>query len=121
MTMSLEVGGLAKSFGGREVLRGIDARLSPGEIFSIVGPSGAGKTTFLRCVGFLTTPDGGSVRYDGAVAPADPPALLTLRRRIGMVAQNPFLFRGTVAFNVSYGLMSMAPPSTSGPPRRSGL
>jgi len=104
MTMSLEVGGLMKTFGGREVLRGIDARLSPGEIFSIVGPSGAGKTTFLRCVGFLTTPDCGSVRYDGAAAPADPTALLNLRRRIGMVAQNPFLFRGTVAFNVSYGL-----------------
>ena len=104
MTMSLEVDRLVKSFGGREVLRGVDARLPSGEIFSIVGPSGAGKTTFLRSVGFLARPDGGSVRYDGAEAPEDLVALLALRRRIGMVAQNPFLFRGTAAYNVSYGL-----------------
>lgn len=104
MTMSLEVERLVKSFAGREVLRGVDARLPPGEIFSIVGPSGAGKTTFLRCVGFLARSDGGSVRYDGAEAPADPVTLLALRRRIGMVAQNPFLFRGSAAYNVSFGL-----------------
>ena len=102
--MSLEVERLVKSFAGREVLRGVDARLPSGEIFSIVGPSGAGKTTFLRCVGFLARSDGGSVRYDGAEAPADPVTLLALRRRIGMVAQNPFLFRGSAAYNVSFGL-----------------
>ena len=104
MTMGLDVAGLRKAFGEREVLRGIDARVEPGEIFAIVGPSGAGKTTLLRCVDFLATPEAGSIRYDGGDAPADPPALLSLRRRIGLVAQNPLLFRGTAFYNVSYGL-----------------
>jgi tungstate transport system ATP-binding protein len=104
MTMSLEVSGLAKSFGARVVLGGIDLRMDPGEIFAIVGPSGAGKTTLLRCVDFLLRPETGTIRYDDATAPAEPAALIALRRRIGMVAQNPFLFRGTAAYNVSFGL-----------------
>jgi len=104
MTMSLEVSALAKSFGARVVLGGIDLRVDPGEIFAIVGPSGAGKTTLLRCVDFLLRPETGTIRYDDATAPTEPAALIALRRRIGMVAQNPFLFRGTAAYNVSFGL-----------------
>ena len=104
MTMALEVADLQKSFGPREVLRGIDVRIDPGEIFAIVGPSGAGKTTILRCVDFLLRPEAGTIRYDGRPAPTDGRSLLSLRRRIGMVAQNPLLFRGTAAYNVSYGL-----------------
>jgi len=104
MTMSLAAAGLVKSFGSREVLGGIDLRVAPGEIFAIVGPSGAGKTTLLRCVDFLVRPEAGTILYDGAGAPDDPEARIALRRRIGMVAQNPFLFRGTAAYNVSFGL-----------------
>ncbi|TLZ63943.1 MAG: phosphate ABC transporter ATP-binding protein [Methanobacteriota archaeon] len=102
--MSLEVSGLVKSFGAREVLRGIDLRIEPGEIFAIAGPSGAGKTTLLRCVDFLLRPETGSIRYDGATTPAEPAPAIALRRRIGMVAQNPLLFRGNAAYNVSFGL-----------------
>ena len=104
MTMSLAVSGLAKSFGERAVLGGIDLRVDPGEIFAIVGPSGAGKTTLLRCLDFLLRPEAGTILYEDAVAPAGPAAHLALRRRIGMVAQNPFLFRGTAAYNVAFGL-----------------
>ena len=104
MTMSIEVAGLRKSYGNRDVLQGIDARVDAGEIFAVIGPSGAGKTTLLRCLGFLAQPEAGSIRYDGEDTPSDPAGLLALRRRIGMVAQNPLLFRGDAAYNVSYGL-----------------
>jgi len=104
VTMSLEVTGITKSFGDRQVLQGIDIRVEPGELFAIVGPSGAGKTTLLRCVNFLLQPGAGAIRYDETVAPPEPAPLIALRRRIGMVAQNPFLFRGTAEYNVSFGL-----------------
>ncbi len=104
MTMSVEAAGLGKSFGTRAVLQGVDLRVAPGEVFAVVGPSGAGKTTLLRCLDLLLAPDVGAVRYDGREAPAGPDERLALRRRIGMVAQNPYLFRGTPASNVAYGL-----------------
>ncbi|HEV8595470.1 MAG TPA: phosphate ABC transporter ATP-binding protein [Thermoplasmata archaeon] len=104
MTMSLAVEGLHKGFDGRPVLRDVRLAVEPGEVFAIVGPSGAGKTTLLRCIDFLTVPDSGAVRYDGTEAPPDVAGRLALRRRIGMVAQNPLLFRGTVFYNASFGL-----------------
>ncbi len=104
MTMSLEIDSIHKSFGPKAVLRGVDARIRPGEIYSVVGPSGAGKTTLLRTVDFLLRPEGGRVRYDGQDPPSDEATRLDLRRRIAMVAQNPLLFRGSVFYNVSYGL-----------------
>ena len=104
MTMPLELDGIRKAFEGREVLRGVNLRVEAGEVFAIVGPSGVGKTTLLRCLSFLLRPDGGVVRFGGREAPPDPGAALDLRRRIGFVAQNPLLFRGSVSYNVSFGL-----------------
>ena len=104
MTMPLELDGIRKAFEGREVLRGVNLRVEAGEVFAIVGPSGVGKTTLLRCLSFLLRPDGGVVRFGGREAPQDPGAALDLRRRIGFVAQNPLLFRGSVSYNVSFGL-----------------
>ena len=57
----LKVEGLEKSFGGNKVLKGVDFELKEGEITVIVGPSGGGKTTFLRCISGLTNPDNGSI------------------------------------------------------------
>ncbi len=104
MTLSLDLAGVTKRYGGRAVLDSVDVRVAPGEVFAIVGPSGAGKTTVLRCIDFLARPDGGAVRYDGREPPSDPAGLLGLRRRIGMMDQNPLLFRGSVFYNVSFGL-----------------
>ncbi|HYS71956.1 MAG TPA: phosphate ABC transporter ATP-binding protein, partial [Thermoplasmata archaeon] len=104
MTLPVEVEGVVKSFGDRTVLRNVGFAVAPAETFAIIGPSGAGKTTLLRCLNFLLRPDAGRVRYDGRGAPADPGELLALRRRIGMVTQNPLLFRGSAAYNISYGL-----------------
>ena len=56
---------LRKSFGDLEVLKGINAEIRKGEVVSIIGPSGTGKSTFLRCLNLLDQPTGGSITIDG--------------------------------------------------------
>jgi polar amino acid transport system ATP-binding protein len=61
----LEVNNLKKSFGNNEVLRGISFSLEKGEVLAIIGASGGGKTTLLRCLNFLEVADGGSISVGG--------------------------------------------------------
>lgn len=61
----LEVKNLFKSFGDVEVLKGIDMTLERGQVISIIGSSGSGKTTFLRCLNFLETADKGTISVNG--------------------------------------------------------
>ena len=83
---------LQKSFNGVAVLRDVNAEIEKGEVISIIGPSGTGKSTFLRCLNRLETPDGGSIVV-GGVDVTDPKAdLAAVRRRMGMVFQNFNLF-----------------------------
>lgn len=63
----LEVKNIKKSFGRTEVLKGIDFSVERGEVVSILGPSGGGKTTLLRCLNFLETADSGQIVVDGKV------------------------------------------------------
>jgi polar amino acid transport system ATP-binding protein len=63
----LEVTGIRKSFGGTEVLSGVDFSLEKGEALSIIGSSGSGKTTLLRCLNFLETPDAGVISVNGEI------------------------------------------------------
>jgi polar amino acid transport system ATP-binding protein len=92
----IQVEGLHKSHGERAVLRGIDASVFAGETIALVGPSGGGKSTFLRCLNGLHPFDQGSVTVAGLrLAPgtrADAPSLIPLRARVGMVFQGFHLF-----------------------------
>ena len=88
----ISVSHLKKSFNGVAVLRDVNAEIEKGEVISIIGPSGTGKSTFLRCLNRLETPDGGSILVNG-VDVTDPKAdLAAVRRRMGMVFQNFNLF-----------------------------
>ena len=59
----IQVNNLTKSFGKLEVLKGISETIYEGEVVSIIGPSGGGKSTFLRCLNLLETPDSGTILF----------------------------------------------------------
>ena len=84
----LEISGLVKRFGdganAREVVRGLDLRLEPGECFALLGPNGAGKTTTLRCALGLTSATAGSIRLCGLPVPE---RARDARARVGVVPQ----------------------------------
>lgn len=98
----LEVRNARKSFGRSEVLRGVSFEVHQGEVLAIIGPSGGGKSTLLRCCTLLETLDGGTLRYGdievthedasrhSVYAPKDD--LAKARRRFGLVFQNYNLF-----------------------------
>ena len=101
MAASLEARHLRKSVEGRVLLDGADLRLDPGTITTLSGPSGGGKTTFLRILGQLAEPDDGQVLLDGADVRTLSPG--QARRRIALVPQAPVMFGGTVLDNVRTG------------------
>lgn len=89
---TVELRGVHKSFGHIEVLKGVDLKVSAGEVISIIGPSGGGKSTLLRCVNLLERPTAGSVYIDGVEITAPKVDLTAVRRRVGMVFQQFNLF-----------------------------
>ena len=92
---------LQKSFDGIAVLRDVNAEIEKGEVISIIGPSGTGKSTFLRCLNRLETPDSGTIVVGGVDVTAPDADLAFVRRRMGMVFQNFNLFGNlTVLGNV---------------------
>lgn len=97
---------LRYSIRGREILRGVDLDVEPGEILAIMGLSGGGKTTLLKCMGTLARPTSGEVMIgDTPVARLSESALNPVRRRIGMVFQYAALFDSLTVFeNVAFGL-----------------
>ncbi|KAL9169968.1 hypothetical protein ABFS82_04G113900 [Erythranthe guttata] len=100
--MKIEVRNLTKvSDKDVRILNKINLDVGKGVIMGVIGPSGGGKSTFLRAVNRLWEPPSGSVFLDGVdICRID---VLTLRRKVGMLFQLPVLFEGTVADNVRYG------------------
>ena len=83
---------LRKSFGGLEVLRGINTEIEKGDVLCIIGPSGSGKSTFLRCLNLLEKPDSGSVCLDGVELTDKKVNINAQRMKMGMVFQQFNLF-----------------------------
>lgn len=97
----LDVCGLTKSFGGNEVLKGVDLKVHKGEVIAILGPSGCGKSTFLRCLNCLEDPSGGAIIFDGENLADFKVNINKHRQKIGMVFQQFNLFNNkTVIQNI---------------------
>ena len=77
---------------GLEVLRDVNATIGRGEVISIIGPSGTGKSTFLRCLNLLESPSGGSIVVDGQNLLDSKTNVAKLRQKMGMVFQSFNLF-----------------------------
>ena len=88
----IKVRGLCKSYGDNEVLKDIDVDINRGDVISIIGGSGCGKSTFTRCINFLDPPTSGEIWFDGEKITGDPKSLRDLRRKVGMVFQSFNLF-----------------------------
>lgn len=84
----IKVRNLSKHFGELIVLKDINADINKGEIISIIGPSGTGKSTFLRCLNLLETPTGGSILIDGVPLLDKNTNVPKLRQKMGMVFQS---------------------------------
>jgi len=83
----IEIKGLCKSFGKVDVLKGIDMQVSAGEVVAIIGSSGSGKSTMLRCINLLETPSSGEILWHGKNIQKEIESLSKYRASVGMVFQ----------------------------------
>ncbi|MDB9972372.1 ABC transporter ATP-binding protein [Oceanospirillaceae bacterium] len=99
MTLALSISDLHKSFNQNEVIKGMSLDANKGDVISLIGASGSGKSTFLRCINLLETPNSGEVRVDGELIemktnskgnrmPADQKQVDRIRTKLGMVFQS---------------------------------
>lgn len=95
----IETVDLKKNFGDLKVLKGINQKIYPGEVVSIIGPSGGGKSTFLRCLNLLETPTEGKVYFEGVELDPKSTDLDTHRQKIGMVFQQFNVFPHLTVLN----------------------
>ena len=95
---------LTKSFGDKEVLKGITEEIQAGEVDVIIGPSGSGKSTFLRCLNLLEEPSSGEVIFEEQVINKKETNIDAIRTKMGMVFQSFNLFPHlTVLENITIG------------------
>jgi len=103
--VNIEAKKVCKSFNGKKVLRNIDIKIAESRINCVIGPNGAGKTTLFKILTLLDRATSGEIYFDGSPSSMiSPQEKLKLRRRIGVVMQNPFMFNTSVRNNVAYGL-----------------
>ena len=91
----IKIKGLKKSFGDLEVLKGIDLEVKQGEVVAIIGPSGTGKSTLLRCINYLETPNEGSISVNNVeldAAKHNMKQIYELRKQSAMIFQSFNLF-----------------------------
>ena len=90
---------LEKSFGDHEVLRDINLTVTRGEVISVIGSSGSGKSTMLRCINLLETPTGGNIYYNGTDIQSKEVKLTEYRSKVEMVFQQFNLFNNMTALD----------------------
>ena len=93
----IELQHLQKQFGDHSVLRDINLSVENGEVLSIIGASGSGKSTMLRCINLLETPTGGQILYHGKNIAGSDVNLSRYRTKVGMVFQSFNLFNNMTA------------------------
>ncbi len=102
---AVEIEGLRAGYGeGRDVVAVETLRIARARVAAVLGSNGAGKSTLLRCLALLHRPRAGALGLWGSDPYASRSALLSARRRLALVAQDPYLLRGNVFGNVAYGL-----------------
>jgi polar amino acid transport system ATP-binding protein len=117
VTAVLELRGVTKSYGERQVLKGIDLTVDEHNAVALVGASGSGKSTLLRCIDLLEDIDDGDVLLDGEVITDPSVDPIKVRRRLGLVFQSFNLFPNmTIADNVALG-----PRRAHGEPKENAL
>ena len=95
---------LHKAFGANEVLKGIDLKVTQGEVVCVIGPSGSGKSTILRCINGLESYEKGEILVDGHLVNRDNKEIIWIRTHVAMVFQRFNLFpHRTVLENVIEG------------------
>ena len=98
----LRVENLHKRFGDLHVLKGVSETISQGEVVSIIGPSGGGKSTFLRCLNLLEIPDEGKIYFEGVDITDKSVNINVHRQKMGMVFQHFNVFPNmTVGKNIT--------------------
>src|SRR6478672_7059257 len=106
--VAVKVDRLYKSFGKLKVLQGISTEINKGEVVAIIGSSGSGKSTFLRCMNLLEVPTSGKIYIDGVDITAPQTNIMRIRQNVGMVFQHFHLFpHMTVLKNVMYAPMKV--------------
>jgi tungstate transport system ATP-binding protein len=95
---------LCKEYGDRSVLQVEKLDIYQGEVFTLVGPSGAGNSTLLRLLNFLETPTQGSIYFEGHQFNPTRDMPVDIRRKVTTVFQKPLLLNRSVWANVQYGL-----------------
>jgi iron(III) transport system ATP-binding protein len=105
MEPRLEIEGLVRRFGGREVVSDVSLTIAPGQVSCLLGPSGCGKSTTLRLIAGVDMPDGGAIRVDGRPIVDGAVQVPPEERGIGLMFQDFALFPHlTVTENVGFGL-----------------
>lgn len=98
---TIDIQNLCLTRGKQQVLKNVSITIADGDVLLIIGPSGGGKSSLLRCINRLAEIDSGKIIIDG-VSIYDQP-VIELRRKIGMMFQKTAPFEGTIADNITYG------------------
>ena len=114
----IQVKNLCKSYGDKQILKGISLDIHRGDVIAIIGPSGCGKSTFLRQLNLLELPTSGDILLDGKSILAKDVSKPSIRERVGMVFQQFNLFKNMTALKnimfapVKLGRLSKAEAET---------